>query len=1567
MFTVKDRYILLSKAIALAMACLFLVNDIAIAQPSVSTLAPLAASENPRVKREITASMYRASRFIWLANSPRYLDLLSRYNALALLLPSGRYLMAPETAANDLLLIRSAIHEDNEILMQQEENLHPTRYNRLMRQVLGRDDIMKLYRVLSHYKEPNKQPNNIIFNDLISKAFEILSIIDEDLVYPSELKLEEREFIALMRPILQAKDSRDRYKNFSQVFFDTDKRTKAIKALQENKDERFYRVASENKDAGFEGAAIRIWEDALGLTAGCLRIPQSEVISRLNSLDKEAHSQFRFILSQRVANYLGSCSSGIDKIYLFGSVNGEADDIGPCSDIDMLIQVSSSEVKGPVTERVDAINKHVTVRFNEIMAASGMSIGSLIDVSNKIVTGDDIMAKRGFAQVAASIYDPSRILYDRKEDGFFTPDEATEELKALPIMGNEEAFKEYNAKAGNGITKKDYLGGFARDMDRAGRILQMTRPVDELNKLVEEYGVEIKQLDILRAVSEIILQLVSPQEGVDNIERLSRIRKVFAKHPEISKRLIKYFETRFDPAKDLDTRGEESGNMRLELLKILEDLNGDLHDKGIFQKALGIMIAAVKTDYYVKKRTELFLSIVPRAIVLYDEHGSLVHTPPYAIIWVHVPYGAFGLHSRYADVARGGLRCIRPERTNLMNNLMSECVALSTTQNRKHTDISEGGSKGAFVYHEGLNRIAAVMGYVDGLIGTALVDENIAVASGGAAIDPLELGPDEGTGEFGDFITARAYMRGLGTWRIFMTGKSALLDGVSHMENDLLSPPERGNRVTSQGVMAHAFEFARYLRERGAIRPSSAGPITLSVTGWLDGDVASGIVERSIDHYGDNVAIRSGTDISGVVFDPSLEGLDHAVLLQMYRSKSPAKIFPKDRLHAGGFVAVARPGSGSENYTILGPESLKAMNTRALDPEVLRKLGVEEKYKSQAGLKDGEDLITVLERDSNGRPVRIRAHNMYIRDAMFFLASSDMLITGGGVRNSIDNKNWELFFDWDGKPVSAGMVHGANVFTEKNASINLERRGVGIEPDEKANSVGVEISSKMEVDFNLLFKESETTPALMSSYFEQILAKCLENAVWKFWALRIEAEDRPGESVVAQVSPAMSAEIIKLHEIILNSDLIGERKESYEEAIIKRLEQYFPDVRTLDKAYEKRSSLDRVFDSMPVARLKMTAAKLIAKELVFDLGMRTVRDLAKNYNVAETDVIRAYLKEAARFNTYKNVKSVIDNKEYLLPSGQIKLLRELRENLIKAISNRLASKTASGIAWKLTSLPAALKSTQGPIVSVQREYVEPPEKFEKIHSNVQQAFSALNSEAREESQLSTSVSKLRGTSQNLMDVNKFRFCLPIEVLRNSPDIALALNSTGLLKQKPQDAENVEFELVVTGVTEEDVKLIEGLNRDDIKKALNLPKKFTVSVITEAQIQETAQRFGYDASNPKNRVAIVKDFFSGALAKGEYMAIATDALDSTEKADALKEELERELKAELSQENISIRVLVRPESGKSMYSLSKIINDWLDAINQGNFSTISRILPIPAPLTPELERAIRTAWAVLIAA
>ena len=82
-------------------------------------------------------------------------------------------------------------------------------------------------------------------------------------------------------------------------------------------------------------------------------------------------------------------------------------------------------------------------------------------------------------------------------------------------------------------------------------------------------------------------------------------------------------------------------------------------------------------------------------------------------------------------------------------------------------------------------------------------------------------------------------------------------------------------------------------------------------------------------------------------------------------------------------------------------------------------------------------------------------------------------------------------------------------------------------------------------------------------------------------------------------------------------------------------------------------------------------------------------------------------------------------------------------------------------------------------------------------ASVQQAFSALDEEARKVSQLNDEVSKLHSTSQKLMDVTKFHFCVPIKVLKNSLDVTLALarDSIGLLKRSTEDTENIEFELV----------------------------------------------------------------------------------------------------------------------------------------------------------------------------
>ena len=249
---------------------------------------------------------------------------------------------------------------------------------------------------------------------------------------------------------------------------------------------------------------------------------------------------------------------------------------------------------------------------------------------------------------------------------------------------------------------------------------------------------------------------------------------------------------------------------------------------------------------------------------------------------------------------------------------------------------------------------------------------------------------------------------------------------------------------------------------------------------------------------------------------------------------------------------------------------------------------------------------------------------------------------------------------------------------------------------------------------------------------------------------------------------------------------------------------------------------------------------------------------------------------------------------------------------------------------------------------------------EKVFAELtlQEAFGMLSATA-EKSELKLDLSRFQGVCQRMTDASKFRFCVPVEVLKNSADFMIALQKLDVYSWVP-------FELIITGVTEEDIDAVIGLNETGIKKALRFVNKITVSMITEGQIQERAEWMGIDGTDAKIRTEIVKQLSleSQPLTQGEYMAIATDAVKEND-AQMLEDGLRTEL-----QDNISIRVMVSPETGKSVFALSAILNDWLKDIRNGNKSTIQRILPriiYSTEMIQRLESRVRTAWRVLAAA
>jgi hypothetical protein len=954
------------------------------------------------------------------------------------------------------------------------------------------------------------------------------------------------------------------------------------------------------------------------------------------------------------------------------------------------------QASGPIRLTSDQIRDELELQLRDLARRRAVTEGRATEliaaVGVEISTVDSPKPEPRPAPVDREL---PRSSYEKIE--WLAPEEATRMLDALPNIGSMEKLEHFYKEAESAdLSASEFLSIFRPELAQMADILSRTRRDDELNALIagghmvsegedaaapEMADRQIKRLDILRSLSELVVQLLPDAIKADNIARMKVIREIFAANPEISKRLVKYFETRFDPARGVYERGEAAGKIRLEIQSMLRKMRTpDSDSYFILDKSLSILVATVKTDYFIEGRTGLTFAVVPRAIVKDDEAGALIQAPPHTIIWVHVPYGAYGAHSRYVDVARGGLRMTRPaDMVKMLGKILHDTVNLSKTQHLKNSDIPEGGSKGAFVYGNGLNNVAAAMAYADGLINFMMADERIAVSSDATIMDPLEFGPDEGTDKLANLITARAWMKGLESWRLLMTGKSDILGGVSHRDNNLLEPIERGNRVTSQGVTQHVFPMVRYLRERGVIKSKEGEPIVFSVTGGLDGDVGSGLIERTIAHYGDKAIIRGVVDGSGVMFDP--EGLDHEALLYMYKHNLTASRFPREKLHAGGFVAVARTGPGdlmdtaNPNYITLGEQALKHMNTRALDPDYIKELGLEEQYKAMAGLKENEPIITVLNRDAAGRPSEVRVHTAHLRAVMYYLVRADMLLTGGGLSDSISEKNWPLFFGRDGSPTAPAVTHGANIFTQRGASIAMEKRGVVIEPDEKANSVGVEISSGAELGYNTIFNDDKINRARLAAFFEHVLERCLDNARRKFWALRIEAEDEPGESVVTKVSPAISAEIIRLADVVAKSDLVGNSRSEYDGRAVGLLSKYTPDVSRFDKEYP--STLDRVFARTPADRLKAMASKMIAWEAVIALGTKGVSSISRRAGVKEAVVVRIFLEASARLKADESVRAIIDNKEALPPSGQIAKLREVRARLINAIEEDISSTDAA--------------------------------------------------------------------------------------------------------------------------------------------------------------------------------------------------------------------------------------------------------------------------------------------------
>ena len=355
------------------------------------------------------------------------------------------------------------------------------------------------------------------------------------------------------------------------------------------------------------------------------------------------------------------------------------------------------------------------------------------------------------------------------------------------------------------------------------------------------------------------------------------------------RKIAALFLARFDPSGPLADPAFQSQAAALRAeIGTKEDPDGTA---AVLASLLDAVEATFRTNWYIRHRFGLALRIDP-SYLRDDRRPEL----PYGTFFVF-GRGFFGFHNRFKEIARGGLRVVKPtsaaQHARERERVFDEVYGLSWAQQQKNKDIPEGGAKAAILLEPVADISRCVKSFVDSLL-DLITDDPAArrqVVDRFGTRELIYLGPDENiTPAHIEWIVARARARKYALPDAFMSSKPGA--GINH----------KVYGVTSEGVNVF-LEVA--LRARG-IDPRKQ-PFTVKITGGPDGDVAGNMMRILDRDYGGNAKIVAIADGSGVGEDP--DGLDHAELLRLFREALPIAAFDPRKLgKKGAVVPVDAPG-----------------------------------------------------------------------------------------------------------------------------------------------------------------------------------------------------------------------------------------------------------------------------------------------------------------------------------------------------------------------------------------------------------------------------------------------------------------------------------------------------------------------------------------------------------------------------------------------------------------------------------------------------------------------------------
>ncbi len=417
--------------------------------------------------------------------------------------------------------------------------------------------------------------------------------------------------------------------------------------------------------------------------------------------------------------------------------------------------------------------------------------------------------------------------------------------------------------------------------------------------MAPQYGFSINAVNLVRSWASWLHVML----GKDNAYYYShyKIRATFFKYPELVKELVNYFRTKFDPSEASARQGGELAQMARNLNQTISAMDDEV-ERNIAVRTMSFIERTEKTNYFSQTKTGLAFRLNPDVL-------DKKHYPerPFCIFFiVGRDYRMF--HTRWKDIARGGLRVVMPRNSTdyevALAGHYDEVYGLSHAQQLKNKDIPEGGAKGVLVLKPGGDRVTAVRGGVNALLDLLVPDDESREVGQANLVsyydkdDIIYLGPDENiTNDLIEWIPAQAARRGYPYAAAFMSSKPGA--GINHKEYG----------VTSEGINVFVENMLKFLK----IDPRQQ-TFTVKMTGGPDGDVAGNELKILHREYGENARVVAIGDGTGAAYDP--EGLDWKELLRLFTASCGISDFnPKKLQGKGAFVIKAE-----------SPETMKIRN-----------------------------------------------------------------------------------------------------------------------------------------------------------------------------------------------------------------------------------------------------------------------------------------------------------------------------------------------------------------------------------------------------------------------------------------------------------------------------------------------------------------------------------------------------------------------------------------------------------------------------------------------------------------